>query len=76
LPKQFTELIEETDGDPIIKAQDTYKELLKTLIMKKDIKKPNRYIVTYTDIAGSRQKTTIYLTLRMQGNNLKIAYLE
>jgi hypothetical protein len=74
--KQFTELIEETDGDPIIKAQDTYKELLKTLVIKKDVKKSNRYLVTYTDIAGSRQKTTIYVTLAMQGNNLKIAYLE
>jgi hypothetical protein len=74
--KQFTVLAEETDADPIIKAQDSYIELLKTLVIKKDNKKANRYLVTYVDIAGSREKTTIYVTLTAQNNVLRIAYLD
>ncbi|MFD1258350.1 hypothetical protein ACFQ3S_16210 [Mucilaginibacter terrae] len=74
--KQIVKLTTETDADPIIKAQDSYKELLKTLVIKKDNKNPKRYLVTYVDIAGSRYKTTIYVTLAAQNKNLKIAYLE
>jgi len=74
--KQIVKLTEETDADPIIQAQDSYKELLSTLVVKKDTKKPNRYLVSYIDTAGSRQKTTIYVTLATQNTSLKIAHLE
>ncbi|QJD97213.1 hypothetical protein HH214_15720 [Mucilaginibacter robiniae] len=74
--KQFKILVEETDGDPIIKAQDSYKELIKTLVIKKDLKKPNRYAVSYIDLQGTHEKTTIYVTLIEQSGALKIAHLE
>jgi len=74
--KQFKALVKQTDADPIVKAQDSYKELIKTLEIKKDPKKQNRYAVSYTDIQGNQEKITIYVTLTAQNGMLKIAYLQ
>jgi hypothetical protein len=37
------------DYDPLINAQDADKRWLKTLVIKKDTTKPNRYRVSYSD---------------------------
>ncbi|MET4140950.1 hypothetical protein [Pedobacter sp. UYP1] len=74
--KRIKVLIDETDADPIIQAQDCDKTILNTIIVKKDNQKPNRYVVTYIDKSNHNKKTTIYLTLKIEKNMLKIGYIE
>ncbi|HVV55801.1 MAG TPA: hypothetical protein VHC47_10770 [Mucilaginibacter sp.] len=59
----------ELDTDPFLKAQDSNIEFLKTLVIKKDFKKPNTYIVSYGD---NNDKTTIHLVVKEQKEVFKI----
>ena len=65
--KQIKQLIEETDSDPIIKAQDSAPQWAKTLLIKRDLNKPNVYTVSYHyDVIGDDQKphkTTLTINL-------------
>ena len=47
LLKKIPKLIEQSDSDPFLKAQDSNTEFLKTLSLRKDLKKSNTYIVSY-----------------------------
>jgi len=49
LISRLPKLAEQTDADPIINAQDSSPECVKTLLVKPDLKKPNQYIVSYND---------------------------
>jgi len=46
---KIPKLAEQTDSDPVIKAQDSSTECVRTLIINPDLKKPNQYIASYTD---------------------------
>lgn len=46
--KQFGELVESTDGDPIINGQDSDAKWAKTLVIKRDPKTANHYSVSYS----------------------------
>jgi hypothetical protein len=60
---------DELDYDPFLKAQDSDPELLKTLAVKKDPKKPNGYQVTYGDPSAL---TTINVTVIKQTDGYRI----
>ena len=64
---QFRKLVEDTDGDPIIHGQDSDAKWAKTLSIKRDIKTPNAYTVSYYyDELGEDQKyhkTTVTIKL-------------
>ena len=76
--KEYKKLIEETDSDPIIKAQDGDVKWAKTLSIKRDLKKPNLYILSYSnDEYGDDGKlhkntTTISLFVINQNGSYKI----
>jgi len=70
LLKKLPALAEQTDSDPLLKAQDSDAAWLKTLTVEKDLKKPNTYNVSYVD--GGNNKTIIHLTLIKQSNAIKI----
>lgn len=74
--KRIKALIKKTDADPIIQAQDCDKGILKTLVIKKDAKKPGRYVITYLNKDDNNAKTTIYVIVKTAQNMLKIAYFE
>jgi hypothetical protein len=71
LLKKLPALTEQTDSDPLLKAQDSDAAWLKTLTIERDSKKPNTYSVSYID--GGNNKTVIHLTLTKQGSAIKIA---
>jgi hypothetical protein len=72
LVEQIPALIERTDCDPFLKAQDSNVENIKSLSFKKDARAVNLFIVSYTDIYR-HNKTTIKLTVVKQKDNFKIA---
>ncbi len=76
--KRYELLGEQTDADPVIKAQDSDVRLLKTLSVKKDLKKTNVYAVSYTDtnaISKVKTVTTINLEVITYKGDLKINFL-
>lgn len=73
---QYKKLLKQTDADPIVKAQDMDVQVLHTLQIQKDQRKPNRYLVTYSDPADRHETTTIYVTLLQQQGVFKIAELK
>ena len=58
------------EADPFIFAQDIDTEWLKTMSVKKDVRKFNSYIVSYLSYPNS--KTIIHLTVIKQGDKFKI----
>jgi hypothetical protein len=62
--------IEQTDGDPFLKGQDTDTAYLKTLSIKKDNKRKNIYTVSYID--NLNQKVTIHLRVIKERGKFKI----
>ncbi|MCC8410717.1 hypothetical protein LJ707_17375 [Mucilaginibacter sp. UR6-1] len=46
---QYKKLVEETDSDPLINAQDSDKKFLKSLTIKKSLKKADWYRISYAD---------------------------
>jgi hypothetical protein len=70
LLKKIPKLVEESDGDPFLKAQDSDMSILKSLTIVKNLKRPdNSYIVSYI---YDNTKTIINLTIVQQKNSLKI----
>lgn len=68
LLNKIPKLIEQSDADPFLKAQDSNVELLKTLTVEKDLQKDDHYIVSYlTD-----HKIVINLIVIKLNNNYKI----
>jgi len=55
LIKKIPAIVDETDADPFLKAQDAFKEDINTLSVVKSVKKPNNYIVSY----GKKSKIII-----------------
>jgi len=74
--KQYQKLVEETDSDPLIKAQDSDKDLLKTLKIKRNLNKPNLYTVSYIAINDNNEKVIINLIVVNQRGLPKIASIE
>ncbi len=70
--KQYEKLGNETDADPLIKAQDSGTAFLKHLTVNKNPTKSNLYTVTYLDEYG-KQKTTINLVVVKKNGVSKIA---
>lgn len=64
-------MIERTNVDPFLKAQDSNIENLKSLTFKKDTKAADLFIVSYTDIYR-HNKTIIKLSVVKQKDNFKI----
>jgi len=69
LLKKIPKLIEQSDSDPFLKAQDSNTEFLKTLSIRKDLKKSNTYIVSYI----ADKKITINLIVIHENETFKIA---
>ncbi|MFD0765130.1 hypothetical protein ACFQZI_09710 [Mucilaginibacter lutimaris] len=63
----YKKLVEETDGDPFIKGQDSDASYAKTLTIKRDSKTPNSYTVSYYyeeyNEKGKLQKETVTINL-------------
>lgn len=74
--KQFKMLVKQTDADPITKTQDMDLGVLKTLSIKQNPRKLNRYTVKYSETAESHETTIIYVTLIQENGILKIGYLD
>jgi hypothetical protein len=74
--KQYQKLVEQTDADPLIKAQDSDKDLLKTLNIKRNLKKTNLYTVSYIAINDNNEKIVINLIVIKQNGLPKIASIE
>ena len=76
--KQFGELVESTDGDPIINGQDSDAKWTKTLVIKRDPKIASHYSVSYSyDEYGDDKKlhkstNTINLVIVNEGGAFKI----
>ena len=70
LLNQIPKLIEQTDSDPFLKAQDSDIAFLKTLSVKKDIKKSNVYTVSY--FSSLQTKFVIYLKIVKDNEGFKI----
>jgi len=76
--KEYKKLVDETDSDPIIKAQDSDAKWTKTLSVVRDPKNQNLYIVSYNnDEYGEdgklhKQTTTSKLIVIKQNSSFKI----
>ena len=68
LIKSIPKLAEQTDADPLIKAQDADTASLKSLTVERDPKKEDQYVVTYT----LDQKVVIHLAMGMTNSGYKI----
>ena len=79
--KQYKRLVAETDSDPIIKAQDSDAKLAKSIIITRNLKKPNQYTVSYSyevyKKGGKLGKeiVTINLLLIKENGHYKINHL-
>jgi hypothetical protein len=71
LLKRIPKLAEQTDSDPLLKAQDCSSEFAKSLVIKKDLKRPGVYIVSYG--GGDASNTIIHLVMVNQNERYKIA---
>lgn len=72
--KKIAEIIEQTDADVFLKAQDSDIKYLKTLTVSKDLQN-EEYVVSYIADATPEEKITItlHITLVKEGNNYKIS---
>jgi len=68
LLKRVPKLAEQWDSDPFLKAQDSNVEYLKTLTVKKDLKKRDSYIVSYYAV----RTFVIHLLVIKQNESYKI----
>lgn len=71
--KKIPDIIEQTDSDPFLKAQDSDIGYLKTLTVSQDLQK-DEYIVSYIADAAPGEKITItiHITVIKEGDNYKI----
>lgn len=70
---KIPELVEQTDADPFLKAQDSDVSVLKSLSVKRNQTKPNLYTVSYSFINEfSSDKIAINLIVINQNGSLKI----
>lgn len=67
--KKCPQITEETDSDPVLKAQDSDMRFLKTLTIKRNPQKVNQYIVYYGDKSF---RVTIHLIIVQQNGSYKI----
>jgi hypothetical protein len=74
--KQYQKLVEQTDADPLIKAQDCDISLLKTLHINRNLKKNNLYMISYVPINKNNEKVVINLIVINQKGVPKIASFE
>lgn len=80
LVKKIPELIEQTDSDPYLKAQDSDINLLKTLTITKDLQNENEYIVSYSfdrlvnvdPYKKEKETVVIHLTVVNEDGSYKI----
>lgn len=75
LLNDIPKLIEQSDCDPIINAQDSRMDCVKNLTFRKNLKKPNSYTVSYyyiDDYSKQKEIFTINLTLVRQNGAFKI----
>jgi hypothetical protein len=73
LRKKIPGLVEQSSADPIIKAQDSNIEYLKTLAVEKDSKNTNQYIVSYYDSSNPAiEKTIIHLAVVKEKESYKV----
>jgi hypothetical protein len=71
LINKIPKLADQIDSDPFLKAQDSDSTWAKSLVIKKDLKRPSVYTVSYRD--GSNTNTTIHLFVIRQKESYKIA---
>lgn len=80
--KQIPDIMEQTEADPILKAQDVNIESLKTLSVTRDSRRGNGYIVSYIannfdlSLNEIQEKVMIYLTLLKEEGHYKIDSIE
>ena len=71
--KQFARLAAATDGDPLIKGQDSDAGLAKTLAVSRNKSRPNAYTVSYQtpsyDNAGNMHQDTVTIQLLLVRQN-------
>lgn len=75
LLEKIPSLVEQSNADPIIKAQDSNIAYLKTLTIETNFKNKNQYqyIVSYFDSSNpSIEKTIIHLSVIKEKGNYKI----
>jgi|GEM_PF-614824 len=75
LLNKIPKLTEDSDADPLIKAQDSNEDCVKNLSFKKNLKKPNSYVVSYyyiDDSTKEKEITTINVTVVKQNGIFKI----
>jgi len=75
LLNKIPKLTEDSDADPLIKAQDSNEDSIKNLSFKKNLKKPNSYVVSYyyiDDSTKEKEITTINVTVVKQNGIFKI----
>lgn len=63
---------EALDHDLFLHAQDAFDDWAQTLIVTKDLKKQNVYVVSYMDNDYAKKRTYIHLVVIKQGNEYKI----
>jgi hypothetical protein len=71
LINKVPKLAVQIDSDPFLKAQDSDSTWAKSLVIKKDLKKPSIYIVSYGDAGNA--STIIHLFVIKQRESYKIA---
>ncbi|GAA4930911.1 hypothetical protein [Mucilaginibacter defluvii] len=71
--KQYQKLVVETDADPLINAQDSDKDFLKSLTIKKNLKRADQYVVSY---GNSIEMVNINLKVITQDGVPKISSIE
>ena len=70
---KIPKIVEQTDSDPFLKAQDSDVSVLKTLSITRNFKKPNLYTVFYSfKNEFSNEKIIINLVVINQNGSLKI----
>jgi hypothetical protein len=71
LLKRIPQLADKIDADPFLQAQDNDSSLAKSLVIKRDPKKPSVYIVSYLD--GTPSKAAIHVSVVREKEGYKLA---
>jgi hypothetical protein len=71
LINKIPKLADQMDSDPFLKAQDSDSSWVKSLVVKKDLKRSGVYIVSYRD--GNNTNTIIHSLVVKQKQIYKIA---
>jgi hypothetical protein len=66
--KRYADLVEQTDSDPFIKAQDSNIGDEKTISIKKGLRKPNLYIVSYIDVSDHIKRSVKIIVIEQNGS--------